>query len=174
MDDSSTDDIVEIGRVARPHGIRGELRVNLHNPDSSILGEVEQVFVAGKRYTVLAARPAGGAVLLRLGELRDRNAAELLRKAVVGVARADLGLAEGEVLLADLVGCRLELADGTGWGTVAAIVTGVQDRLVVHDGDVERELPVVDDFLVEVDLEQGRVVVDPPEDLPEWPLGGGA
>lgn len=162
-------DVVEIGFVARPHGVRGELRVILHNPESEILGEVERVFVAGRECRVVAARPTKDAVLLRVREVPDRNAAEPLRGAAVAVARDDLELEEGEVLLADLVGLRVERTDGSAWGQVAAVIPGAQDRLVICDGDVERELPVVDAFLVEVDLEGGRLVVDPPEDLPEWP-----
>ena len=78
-------------------------------------------------------------------------------------------LADGELLLADLVGCEVELGDGTPWGRVAAIMPGVQDLLVIHDGDVERLLPLVDEFVVEIDLPRARIVVDPPDGLPESP-----
>ncbi|HYU16955.1 MAG TPA: hypothetical protein VEL05_12810, partial [Candidatus Acidoferrum sp.] len=75
-----------------------------------------------------------------------------------------------DVLLTDLVGCRVELADGTIWGVVAAVEPGLQDRLVIHQGEVERQLPVADPFILEIDLDGRRVVVDPPEGLPEEPL----
>jgi ribosomal 30S subunit maturation factor RimM len=38
---------------------------------------------------------------------------------------------------------------------------------VIHDGDVERLLPIVDAFVTGIDLEAGVVTVDPPDDLPE-------
>ena len=50
---------------------------------------------------------------------------------------------------------------------IAAIEPAPQARLVIHQGDVERQLPVADEFLVEVDLDGRRVVVEPPEGLPE-------
>jgi 16S rRNA processing protein RimM len=97
----------------------------------------------------------------------DRNAAELLRGRPVSIRRADLALDDGEVLLADLIGCQVELPDGTDWGVVSHLEVGPQDRLVIRQGDIERQLPVVDQFLVKVDLEARRIVVDPPADLPE-------
>jgi 16S rRNA processing protein RimM len=166
-----TGDPVEIGVVARPHGVRGELRVALHNPESTALDESEVVFVGDREHEVESARPVtGGAYLLRLAGITDRDQAEALRGQPVAVARDDVELGDDEVLLVDLVGCRVELADGTSWGVIAGIEPGPQDRLVIHHGEVERQLPVADAFLRDIDLEARRVVVDPPEGLPEEPI----
>ena len=162
-----TADRIEIGIVARAHGIRGEVRVRLHNPGSTALDGAEVLFLADREYAIESARPVAGAYLVALAGVADRTAAEALRGRPVSVARADIELDEDEVLLADLVGCRVELADGSDWGTVSGLELGAQDRLVIRQGEVERLLPVVDEFLVEVDLEARRIVVAPPIDLPE-------
>ena len=58
--------------------------------------------------------------------------------------------------------------DGAAWGEVVEIVLGLQDRLVIHDGEIERELPFVDAFVVHIDIDAGIVTVDPPDcGLPE-------
>lgn len=160
-------DLVEVGFVARPHGVRGELRIALHDPESTTLAAAPVVYVGGEPRRVVAARPVPGAFLLRLEGVDGREIAETLRGAAVCVRRQDVPLAAGQYLLSDLVGCRVELADGRPWGKVAAIEVGPQDRLVIHDGDVERLLPVVPELVVEVDIAAGRVVVDPPAGLPE-------
>lgn len=162
--------VLEIGYVARPHGVRGELRVVTHDPDSTTLLAVDEVQIGGVAYRVAQARQVQGAFLVRLVGLGDRNQAEGLRGKVLAVDRALIPLEEGEVFLADLVGCAVVREDGSPYGIVAAVETGAQDRLVIHDGDVERLLPLVSAFVVDVDLEAGRVVVAPPEDLPESPL----
>jgi 16S rRNA processing protein RimM len=154
---------VEIGVVARAHGIRGEVRVHLHNPGSTALEEVEVLYLGDREMQVESARPVAGAYLVALAGVSDRNAAELLRGRPVSIRRADLALDDGEVLLAGQV----ELPDGTDWGVVSHLEVGPQDRLVIRQGDIERQLPVVDQFLVKVDLEARRIVVDPPADLPE-------
>lgn len=166
---TGSDDQVEIGVVARAHGVRGELRIALHNPGSTALDRAETIFVGGRELAVESVRPVQGACLVRLAGIDDRDKADALRGRPVAVGRDAIDLDEEEVLLVDLVGCRVELPDGTSWGVVAAVETGPQDRLVIHDGDIERQLPVADELLIDIDLEARRLVVDPPEGLPEEP-----
>lgn len=163
-------ELVEVGYVARAHGIRGELRVVCHNPESNALAEVPRIHIGGTAYEVAAVRPVSGAYLVELAGLRDRNLAEGMRGQVVLVERALLDLDDDDVLLAELVGMTVTLADGTAWGEVVAIEVGPQDRLVIHHGDTERLLPVVDAYIVDVDPEAGALVVDPPEGWPEAPI----
>lgn len=168
---TGSDDRVEIGIVARAHGVRGEVRIALHNPESAALERAEAVFVGGREHAVLSARPVvGGAYLVVLDGVTDRDRAAGLRGQPVEVGRDDLDLEDEDVLLIDLVGCKVELTDGSDWGVVAGVETGLQDRLVIHQGDIERQLPVADQFVIDVDLEGRRVVVDPPEGLPEEPV----
>ncbi len=164
---------IEIGGIARAHGIRGEVVIVTHDPDSQTLAEVEHVYVDGAPRRVLAARATHRGWLVLLEGVPTRTDAEALRGRPVEVDRADLHLEEGDVLLHDLVGCAVRKVDGTPWGVIAAIDAvpgGLQDRLVIHDGGVERMLPLVDAFVKAIDLDEGVVTVDPPEGLPEWPL----
>lgn len=158
---------IEIGGIARAHGIRGEVVIVTHDPDSEILGEVETVWIAGAPRKVLGVRDTQRGWLVQLEGVITRNDAEALRGLPVEVARDAIDLEDGEVLLDDLVGCRVVLADGTPWGEIAAVDPGMQDLLVIHDGEIERLLPLVDQFVTNIDLAAGVVTVDPPEGLPE-------
>ena len=162
---------VEIGGVARAHGIRGEVVIVTHDPDSDTLGFVEHVYVAGTPRKVIGARDTQRGWLVQLEGVVTRNDAEALRGATVEVDREALDLDDDDVLLSDLVGCKVVLPDGTPWGVVAAIDAGPgQDRLVIHDGGVERLVPLVDAFLTNIDLDAGVITVDPPEGTPETKL----
>lgn len=158
---------VEIGGIARAHGIRGEVVVYTHDPDSEILGDVETIFVGGVVRKIVEARDTQKGWLVALEGVATRNDAEALRGQVVEVARDALALDEGEVLLDDLIGCRVVLPDGRPWGTIASVEIGPQDLLVIHDGEVERLLPLVDALVPHIDIANGVVTVDPPEGLPE-------
>ncbi len=160
---------VEIGYVARAHGIRGELRVTLHDPESRALARARSVWLDGRAHELIAARSIDGGWLVAVAGITDRGAAEALRGVKLEVDRQVLGLGDGEVLIADLVGCRLELRDGTAWGEVAEIALGPQTLLVVHDGAIERLVPLVGAIVVSIDVAARRIVVDPPEGLPETP-----
>src|SRR5215208_1729705 len=131
-------DRIEIGGVARAHGIRGEVSVALHDNASQVLDHVEVVWLAGASFTVERARPGPHGWLLKLAGVDDRNRAETLRGAPVEVARDAVPLDEDEILLDDLIGCQVRRTDGSPWGEIVAIDVGPQDRLVIHDGDLER------------------------------------
>jgi 16S rRNA processing protein RimM len=159
---------VEIGGIARAHGIKGEVVIVTHDPDSETLGAVETIYVAGTPRRIVQARDTHRGWLVALEGVTTRNDAEALRGQVVEVDRDALELDEDDVLLADLIGCAVKKLDGTPWGTVAAVEAGdFQDLLIIHDGDIERMLPLVDVFVTSIDLDHSVITVDPPEGLPE-------
>jgi 16S rRNA processing protein RimM len=164
---------VEIGGVARAHGIRGEVVIVTHDPDSDTLAAVDTIYVGGTPKKVLEARDTHRGWLVQLDGIATRNDAETLKGLAVEVDREQLELGDDDVLLADLVGCAVRRADGTPWGTIAEVVAGpMQDLLVIHDGEIERMLPLVDEFVTSIDVAEKVVTVDPPEGLPEAKRGG--
>lgn len=164
-------DRIEIGGVARPHGIRGEVAIVTHDPDSSTLGEVDKIFVGEQEYAIANARATHRGWLVALEGVATRNDAERLQGAAVWVERSALALAPDDILLADLIGCEVRRADGAMWGVVAAIeASDYQDLLVIHHGHVERLLPLVDEFVTAIDTANRVITVDPPEGLPESPV----
>jgi 16S rRNA processing protein RimM len=159
---------VEIGGIARAHGIKGEVVIVTHDPDSDTLGRVETIYVGGQPRAIKAARATHRGWLVALEGVTTRNDAEALQGQQIEVDRDALELEEDDVLLHDLVGCKVVTTDGTPWGTVAAIEAGeLQDLLVIHDGSIERLLPLVDVFVTNIDLDASVITVDPPEGLPE-------
>lgn len=163
---------IEIGGIARAHGIRGEVIVHTHDPDSTTLAQIAEsggtIFIGGTEHKVLVARdtPQRGWIV-QLESISTRNDAEALQGKPVEVDREDLALNDEDVLLDDMVGCKVVLPDGTDWGVIAAIDLGPQDLLVIHDGEIERLLPLVDQFVTSIDIAAGIVTVDPPPGLPE-------
>jgi 16S rRNA processing protein RimM len=161
---------IEVGFVARAHGIRGEICAVTHDPESTTLGEVDEVWIGGRHFAVTSARDTAKGWLLVLEGISDRTIAEGLRGSKVEVEREDIPLSEDQMLLADLVGCAVQLPEGTPWGEITSIEFGFQNRLVVRQGNVERQVPLVDELVPKIDLEARIVTVDPPEGLPEDPV----
>ncbi len=158
---------IEIGGVARAHGIKGEVVIFTHDPDSATLGDVDTVFIGGVERKISNARDTHRGWLVVVDGVATRNDAELLKGKPVEVLREQLELDEDDILLSDMLGCTVRLPDGTSWGTIASITTGdFQDLLVIHDGEVERLLPLVDQFVTQIDLDERVVHIDPPEGLP--------
>lgn len=158
-------DRVEIGYVARAHGIRGEIVVGLHNPESTALDAAEQLVIGDTAYTIESVRRGNHGPLVALAGVEDRTAAEVLKGQPIAVARA-LVAADDDVLLDELVGFEVQTTGGTSWGQVVGLELGPQDRLVIHDDTHERLLPIVDELIAEIDLDDEVIIVTPPE---AWP-----
>ena len=159
---------VEIGVVARAHGIRGEVVVVLHDPESTALDDARELWIGGARYEIENARQGAHGPLVALAGLADRTAAEALRGKPVEVAR-EVVADEDDVLLDDLIGFTVTTADGAAWGTVVRVEIGPQDRLVIEDDAVERLLPIVDELIAEIDVDARVIVATPPADWPSSP-----
>jgi 16S rRNA processing protein RimM len=163
--------LITLGAIARPHGVRGELRVHRFNPDSTLLLELDDVWLRrdgeARRMRIERARAHGPAVLMELEGIRGREAAEALRGAEVCVPREALPDAgDDEVYHADLIGLRAELADGTPVGEVVDILSYPSaDCLLVREENVDREVPLLDPYVQRVDLEARVAVVAHLEDL---------
>jgi 16S rRNA processing protein RimM len=157
-------DRVEIGRVAKAHGLRGEVGVKLHWSQSEVLLSVDEVLVAdqgGERaMQIEAARPTPKGVLLKLAGIDDRTAAEALRGASISVLRSTLPEAgAGEYYLSDLIGARVDGPDGTIGEIVELRVHPTVDSAIIRTPDGRLlEQPLAEGWIAEVDLE-ARVVL---------------
>jgi 16S rRNA processing protein RimM len=164
-----------VGRVARAHGIRGELVVDVHTdePDARFAaGSVlHGVLRSGERrdLVVQQARPHGARLLVRFDGVEDREAAEAYRGALLVVDSADLPPPDDPDEFYDhqLEGLRAELADGTLVGSVTEVVHGPGGELLAisRDGRDEVLVPFVQAIVPTVDLATGRLVLTPPEGL---------
>jgi 16S rRNA processing protein RimM len=163
-------DRLEVGYVARAHGLSGEVRVHLHAHDGTSLLGVDHIYLDGSEMAIESARPNGDAVLLLLEGIGDRNAAEALRGKKVEIDRDAVPLEPGEYLLADLPGCTVIDTAGVELGKIVEVMAGPQPILVIHGDGRERLLPAVPTFVLEVDTAARRVTVELPEDLPAEPI----
>jgi len=161
-----------VGRVVRPHGIRGEVLVEVLSdaperfaPGASMAAGDPDDAAALRALTVAASRLHQGRRLVRFGGLDDRTAVEPLRRALLSIPGDQARpLAEGEYWPHQLAG--LAVVDGAGRrrGEVAAVQPGAaHDLLTVRLEDGGTVLVPVVAALITVDLRAGRVVV---ADLP--------
>ena len=157
-----------VGRVLRPHGIQGELRVEVMTGYPERLGQHACFWLASpdhplvvQRYTVEKTRWHRGVLLLKLGGCDDRNAAEQLRGMLVQIPIQEaVPLEEGEYYHFQLIGVQVETESGESLGQVVQVLeTGANDVYVVRGSRGEILVPAVDDQVIELDLESKRMVV---------------
>jgi 16S rRNA processing protein RimM len=169
-----------VGVVVRPHGLRGELVVDVRtdSPDErfapgAVLVRATATGDPAGVLTVTTSRPHSGRLLVRFAEAADRDAAEALRGVRLLVDRAALpptGDAD-EFHVHQLEGLAAELEDGTPVGTVREIAHGPGGELLVlaRPDRPDALVPFVRAIVPTVDLDGGRVVLTPPEGLLDLP-----
>ena len=158
---------VVVGRVARTHGVRGEVAVEVHTdePDRRFTpGTVLQVGDGGaRRLTVRSTRNQAARLLVSFAGVEDRGAAEELRGALlsVDVEEGDRPADPEEFYDRQLVGLRAVTTDGAAAGVVTEIMhLPAQDLLVLRDpAGAEVLVPFVTELVPHVDLEVGQVVI---------------
>ncbi len=162
-------DRLEVGRIVKAHGIRGEVVVEAvsNRPERFLPGAV--LYAYDRAMPVRRATPQGGPDpagrmsrprwIVSFEGIDDRSTAERLRGTLLSGDRLDPGDDEDELWVHELVGAELFDPSGRALGRVAAVEANpASDLLVLESGHL---VPMV--FVV--DSAQGRVVVDPPAGL---------
>ncbi|HVV23428.1 MAG TPA: ribosome maturation factor RimM [Pseudonocardiaceae bacterium] len=171
-------DLRKVGRIVKPHGIRGELLVDVSTDSADLRFAVGSVLFVTSRdgavtrtLTVTAARPHAGRLLVRFEGVRDRDGADALRGAPLAADVADLPPIDDPDEFYDhqLEGLAVHTVAGAVVGTVREVRHGVGGDLLVVDSDAGDELlvPFVREIVPTVDVAGGRIVVDPPAGLLE-------
>ena len=168
---------VLLGVVAAAHGVRGLVRIRSYTEDPMAVAQYGPLSdeTGRKHYRVEALSTVKDAVLARIEGVADRTAAEALRGLRLYVERDRLPATdEREWYEADIVGLAAVGRDGRDWGKVIAFHDfGAGRTMEVSGGSASRSsvmLPFTAEAVPEVDVEGGKVLVNPPAGL----LAGGS
>lgn len=169
---------LQVARIGKPHGIRGEVTVQLFTDAPEERFEPGAVFrvepLSSGPLTVSSARWNKDILVLGFEEVPDRNAAELLRGAKLFIDSEEAADDDGDSWYEhELVGLEARVGEDVV-GRVSALRTmAVQDLLIVERPDGEEVLvPFVQEIVPEVDIEGGFVILTPPDGLLELNLPG--
>jgi 16S rRNA processing protein RimM len=188
---ASAHGMVAVAHVAKPHGIRGELCMDIHAGSPLLFAPGHTLFLAvpslkggglarPKPFEIAASRQHTGRMLVTLKGVPDRTAADLLRGAEVYIAEADLPPPdEGEEYLFRLLGSRVFLPDEAGpdGQAAAGAEIGVFEAILDTPGQItwvirgqrgeEILFPAVPEFILGLDARRKEIVIDPPPGLLE-------
>jgi len=164
---------VVVGRIGRPHGLRGEVTVTVttDNPDERFAaGSVLGTDPASRGpLTVSGMRRSGPVLVIGFEGVGDRDAAEALRGTSLTLEASALPVPDDPDEFYDhqLVGLTAVTESGDTLGTVVEVMhPPASPVLVVNRPDGTQELvPFVSAIVPVVDLEAGRLVIDPPDGM---------
>ena len=170
----SWDEMVTVGRIARAHGLRGDVIVN---PDTDF---VEERFHRGavvwtrsvrgdEQLTIAALRIQGGRPVITFEGIASVDAAEQMAGQELRVPEEALQpLSQGAYYLHQLIGCVVSMRSGESVGTVARVEGGALSSVLAIDGARgEILIPLAAGICVDVDVAAKRITIDPPQGLLE-------
>lgn len=167
-------DLVAVARIAKPRGLKGEVIAD-------ILTDFPERFDGLK--AVIAVMPdesrheltlenhwfQSGRMVLKFAGINSIEDGETLRNAEICVPESDaVELDEGEYFDWQLVGCRVVTVSGDEIGKVRELMRTGSTEILVVDGEKEYLIPFANAICTEVDIENGVILIDPPEGLLEF------
>ncbi len=166
---------IAIGRVCRPHGLHGLLKVQLYNPASTIVQKCQELLIGespetAQRYHITSLQTASKSLLVALKECDTIEAAECLRNQQIWADVAQLPkLADGEFYHFQLVGLRVINTKGQVVGKVTAVEENESaDSLVVRGRDKTHLIPLISDAVKQIDVNAGEIYLTDMEGLLDY------
>lgn len=164
-------DLIAVGVIGRPHGVRGTVRVGLlsDNPERfETLDRVVLEFSNGesRRLQILRVVQKNDVALVTFDGIEGRDEAEKLRGAYICIPRDILEPLEDAFYHFELIGCKVVTTSGEEVGKVVEIMDlSSNDILVVHTEGVEVLIPMIESVVKKVDVERAIITIDPIDGL---------
>ncbi len=167
------DDFITIGVVQKPRGLKGELKILPTTDHPERFSQVERLFLVSPEGERLRAFVAGvrygqGSVFLRLKNYETPESVARFRGWEIRIPRSEaLPLQEDEFYIFDLIGLDVWTTGGECIGTVADVQVFAGNQLLCVNSPEKKEylIPFVREFVKEVLLQEGRIVIEPIEGL---------
>ncbi len=156
-------DRVYIGKLLKPHGLKGELKFRPYGCPAGLLDRLQVFYCesSGNGLELEAIRGTEETPILKFKSIDDRNASDRLCGETLWVPETDLPeLEEGFMYESDILYAEVETQDGTRIGQVTDIMqTGANDVMVIKGKGQEWLLPIIDEVLINIDKSRKRIVV---------------
>lgn len=155
-------DLLEVGKIVNTHGLRGEVKVVTWTDTPDVFEDLEYVYCGSEKLTVQNIKYQKNNLIVKFKEIPSIDDAEKYKNKVLSAERDMLGeLPEGTYYIADLIGLDVIDDNGNKVGVLADVFnTGSNDIYEVkRDGQKPLLLPVIDDVVLKVDMENRQIIV---------------
>ena len=158
--------LLEVGKITNTHGLRGDVKVVPWMDAPEDFEELTKVYLRTRKedipLTVKSVRYQKNNLIVKFAEFDDINEVEQYKNCVLYADRNELGeLPEGTYYIVDLIGLKVYTEEGEPVGVIEDVFnTGANDIYdIKREGRKNLLLPVIDEVVKEVDINNGRVTV---------------
>ena len=167
MTDKGSPAAVYVGRILKPVGLGGEVRVQVASDAPERFAPDAVLYIEDKPYHVQGVRPVRQGLVLKLAEANSYSEAEALRGKAMYVGESQVPPApQGSYYHYQVLGMQVYTPEDEYLGEVTEIIqTGSNDVYVLSKGERGVLVPAVDSVVTDIDIKAGRMTVDLPEGL---------
>ncbi len=157
---------LETGKIVGTHGVRGGVRIQPWCDSPEFLCNFKKLYLdqnGQESLQVLSIKPHGNIVIATVKGVDSIESAEKLRNRVLYINRRDVKLEEGRYFIDDLMGCAVFDADTSEQlGEISDVSqTGANDVWHIKRGEKEYLIPNIPDVVIDVDIDEEKVVIRP-------------
>ncbi len=157
----------KIGQIVKTQGLKGEVRVYSTTDDIYRFDDLNTFYIGkdfNTEYKVERVRYKGNLVIMKIKGIDTVEMAEKLRNKNVYVSREESrDLEEDEFFIADMIGIKVYTVNGEYVGTLDDVLQYSANDVYVIKGEDDKEylIPAVMKFVPEIDIEEGKMIIDP-------------
>lgn len=156
-----------IGKITKPHGIKGEVKIQPMTDDVKRFKKLKTVFIDDVEVKVESCKIQPDRAILKLEIINTPEEAVKYKEKILYIDRKNaVSLEEDEYFVADLIGCVVEDENGAELGDVIEVIsTGSNDVYWVKNNKEEILIPALKDIVISVDVKENKIVIKP---VSEW------
>lgn len=150
---------IEAGRIVNTHGVVGEVKIEVWLDSPQFMKSFKRCFINGNEVKILSARVHKDFVIAKLDGVEDVNAAMSLKGRTVSIDRNDARLPKGAFFIQDIMGASVVDENGAEIGKLTDVMETPASRIYVVQGETEHLIPVVPEFIMSTDADNGVITV---------------
>lgn len=152
---------LEIGKVLKPQGIKGEIKVELFTTDFAFLRSLKQIYIENDPFIILSVRFENKYAYIKTAEILDRNFAEKLRNKSIFVEKDSLSYNNSsEFLISDLENCEILDENNKLIGFIESVEKyGSADIINIKKAGAIKSFPFLNAVIKEIDIKNKKIIV---------------
>lgn len=163
----SEPEFITIGKIIAPWGIKGKLKVKVETDFPQRFTPSSIIYINRQPMTIDSAQWHKGNIIIKLSTIDSIEAAQRIKGQPLEIHRSQLKpLPEGQYYHFQLIGLEVWTTQRELLGNITEILTPESnDTYVVHGTQGEILIPAIEDVVKSIDLNEGRIVIEPIEGL---------
>ena len=164
--------LIAYGKILKPHGLKGEVKVLPYSGETENFKNFKSIYIylenkKPQEYSISGRRFQKNLIIAKIEEIDSKEDADLLRGKEVYIDKVELPSTEDdEYYWFELIGLNVYRQDNSLVGKVDSIMDNTaQPILVIKNNSEEYMVPLVDNFVKKIDLENSKIVIEPIDGL---------